>query len=66
MNRSFKRMGGFSLVEMMVALVAGMIVLGAVLAFTVSSVRAIRCRAPKVRRSASLSVSVTGTAAASV
>jgi Tfp pilus assembly protein PilW len=40
MNRSFKRMGGFSLVEMMVALVAGMIVLGAVLAFTVSSVRA--------------------------
>jgi type II secretory pathway component PulJ len=40
MTRSLKRMGGFSLVEMMVALVAGMIVLGAVLAFTVSSVRA--------------------------
>lgn len=34
------RMGGFSLVEMMVALVAGMIVVGAVLAFTVSSVKA--------------------------
>jgi Tfp pilus assembly protein PilW len=33
-------MGGFSLIEMMVALVAGMIVVGAVLAFTVASVRA--------------------------
>lgn len=33
-------MAGFSLVEMMVALVAGMVVVGAVLAFTVSSVRA--------------------------
>ena len=31
---------GFSLVELMVALVAGMVVLGAVLAFTVTSVRA--------------------------
>lgn len=31
---------GFSLVEMMVALVAGMVVVGAVLAFTISSVRA--------------------------
>ena len=30
---------GFSLVELMVALVAGMIVAGAVLAFTISSVR---------------------------
>lgn len=35
-----KRMGGFSLVELMVGLVAGMIVVGAILAFTVSSVRA--------------------------
>ena len=35
-----KAMAGFSLVEMMVALVAGMVVVGAVLAFTVSSVRA--------------------------
>jgi Tfp pilus assembly protein PilW len=35
-----KAMSGFSLVEMMVALVAGMVVVGAVLAFTVSSVRA--------------------------
>jgi type II secretory pathway component PulJ len=34
------RMAGFSLVELMVALVVGMIVAGAVLAFTVSSVRA--------------------------
>jgi Tfp pilus assembly protein PilW len=33
-------MTGFSLVELMVALVAGMVVVGAVLAFTVSSVRA--------------------------
>ncbi len=31
--------GGFSLVEMMVAIVAGMIVVGAVLAFTISSLR---------------------------
>ena len=35
-----RTMAGFSLVELMVALVAGMIVVGAVLAFTVSSVRA--------------------------
>jgi Tfp pilus assembly protein PilW len=35
-----RAMAGFSLVEMMVALVAGMVVVGAVLAFTVSSVRA--------------------------
>ncbi|GAB3103451.1 hypothetical protein GCM10027159_30440 [Lysobacter terrae] len=34
------RQTGFSLVELMVSLVAGMIVVGAVLAFTVSSVRA--------------------------
>lgn len=34
------RIAGFSLVELMVALVVGMIVAGAVLAFTVSSVRA--------------------------
>jgi type II secretory pathway component PulJ len=42
MNRHAKirAMAGFSLVEMMVALVAGMVVVGAVLAFTVSSVRA--------------------------
>jgi prepilin-type N-terminal cleavage/methylation domain-containing protein len=35
-----QRAKGFSLVELMVALVAGLIVVGAVLAFTVSSVRA--------------------------
>lgn len=35
-----QRNGGFSLVELMVSLVAGMIVVGAILAFTVSSVRA--------------------------
>jgi Tfp pilus assembly protein PilW len=42
MNRpvNLRAMAGFSLVEMMVALVAGMVVVGAVLAFTVSSVRA--------------------------
>ena len=40
MTRPMNRMAGFSLVEMMVALVAGMIVVGAVLAFTVSSVKA--------------------------
>lgn len=34
------RSAGFSMVELMVALVAGMVVLGAMLAFTVSSVRA--------------------------
>ena len=39
-NSSLHRSTGFSLVELMVALVAGMIVAGAVLAFTVSSVRA--------------------------
>ena len=35
-----RRAGGFSLVELMVGLVAGMVVLGALLAFTVTSVRA--------------------------
>lgn len=35
-----RRSGGFSLIELMVALVVGLIVSGAVLAFTVSSVRA--------------------------
>jgi type II secretory pathway component PulJ len=40
MTRSAISMGGFSLVEMMVALVAGMVVMGAVLTFTVSSVKA--------------------------
>ena len=35
-----RRHAGFSLVELMVALVAGMVVLGALLAFTVTSVRA--------------------------
>jgi type II secretory pathway component PulJ len=41
MNRGNRRnAAGFSLVELMVALVAGMIVVGAVLAFTISSVRA--------------------------
>ena len=39
-SANLRRSGGFSLVELMVALVAGMIVVGAVLAFTVSSVRA--------------------------
>lgn len=39
MSRRFRN-AGFSLVELMVALVAGMIVVGAMLAFTVSSVRA--------------------------
>lgn len=37
---SVRRTAGFSLIELMVALVAGMVVVGAVLAFTVSSVRA--------------------------
>lgn len=37
---SWRKQRGFSLVELMVALVAGMVVAGAVLAFTVSSVRA--------------------------
>lgn len=37
---SRRRSAGFSLVELMVGLVAGMIVVGAVLAFTVSSLRA--------------------------
>ena len=40
MNANIRRISGFSMVELMVALVAGMIVAGAVLAFTVSSVRA--------------------------
>lgn len=40
MSVQFRRAAGFSLVELMVALVAGLIVMGAVLAFTVSSVRA--------------------------
>lgn len=40
MSRFSRNAGGFSLVELMVALVAGMIVVGAVLAFTVSSVKA--------------------------
>ena len=35
-----RKVAGFSLVELMVALVAGMVVAGAMLAFTVSSVRA--------------------------
>ena len=35
-----RRNAGFSLVELMVGLVAGMVVVGAVLAFTVSSIRA--------------------------
>lgn len=35
-----RQSGGFSLIELMVALVAGLIVVGAVLAFTVSSVKA--------------------------
>lgn len=39
-NPNVRRSTGFSLVELMVGLVAGMIVVGAVLAFTVSSVRA--------------------------
>lgn len=39
-HRMPRTMAGFSLIELMVALVAGMIVVGAVLAFTVSSVRA--------------------------
>lgn len=34
------RIGGFSLIELMIAMVAGLIVLGAVIAFTVSTVRA--------------------------
>lgn len=38
--RSARAAAGFSLVELMIALVAGMIVVGAVLAFTVSSVKA--------------------------
>ena len=38
--RSARAVAGFSLVELMIALVAGMIVVGAVLAFTVSSVKA--------------------------
>lgn len=37
---STRKAAGFSLVELMIALVAGLIVIGAVLAFTVSSVRA--------------------------
>lgn len=37
---SMKKAAGFSLVELMIALVAGLIVVGAVLAFTVSSVKA--------------------------
>lgn len=37
---SIRKADGFSLIELMVALVAGLIVIGAVLAFTVSSVRA--------------------------
>jgi Tfp pilus assembly protein PilW len=39
-HRRASAMAGFSMVELMVALVAGLIVVGAVLAFTVSSVRA--------------------------
>ena len=40
MSSSPRAASGFSLVEMMIALVAGLIVMGAVLAFTVSSVKA--------------------------
>jgi prepilin-type N-terminal cleavage/methylation domain-containing protein len=38
-SRRVRCQGGFSLIELMVAIVAGMIVTGAVLAFTISSVR---------------------------
>jgi len=38
-NRSFGRASGFSLVELMVAMVAGLLVTGAVLAFAVSSMK---------------------------
>lgn len=40
MSRSPRLSAGFSLVELMIALVAGLVVIGAVLAFTVSSVKA--------------------------
>ena len=39
MTATYRRQAGFSLVEIMVALVAGLIVIGSVLAFTVASVR---------------------------
>lgn len=38
--RTASRVAGFSLIELMIALVAGLIVIGSVLAFTVSTVRA--------------------------
>jgi Tfp pilus assembly protein PilE len=38
-NRSVAQASGFSLVELMISMVAGLLVVGAVLAFTVSSVR---------------------------
>ncbi|HET6602740.1 MAG TPA: prepilin-type N-terminal cleavage/methylation domain-containing protein, partial [Xanthomonadaceae bacterium] len=38
-SNSRQRQGGFSIVEAMVALVAGLIVIGAVLAFTVATVQ---------------------------
>lgn len=39
MHQNFRRNGGFSLVELMIALVAGLIVSGAVLAFAMSSMK---------------------------